>query len=249
METIVGYHRPESVEEALALLNRGNLRSVVLAGGTWINTVEFPQPVEIIDLQGIGLGEIRTDETFVEIGAMVRLAQVARDTAIPQILQELARREGPNTVRNMATVGGAIAAAHPESEFVAGCLVYQGRVILSRPGGVTETVGLVDLLDDHSMLDGSIITTLRIETDGLGVAERTGRTPSDSSIVTAVARRAPDGRIDLALTGVASTPILVPVSDTRGLDPPGDFRGSREYRRHLAGTLSARVIEQLGVRP
>jgi len=50
-----------------------------------------------------------------------------------------------------------------------------------------------------------------------------------------------DGRRRLALSGVASTPILVGEADE--LDPQGDFRGSGEYRRALAGILVSRAIE------
>jgi CO/xanthine dehydrogenase FAD-binding subunit len=50
-----------------------------------------------------------------------------------------------------------------------------------------------------------------------------------------------DGRRRLALAGVASTPVLA--EETDELDPPGDFRGSGEYRRALAGVLVSRAIE------
>ena len=50
----------------------------------------------------------------------------------------------------------------------------------------------------------------------------------------------------VALTGVAATPVLVDPSALDSLDPPGDFRGSPEYRREVAGVLTKRVIAQLG---
>ena len=75
---------------------------------------------------------------------------------------------------------------------------------------------------------------------------RTGRTPADVPIVAAYGRRTTDGFVAMALTGVAEHPVLVDVFDpTAGLDPAGDFRGSREYRLHLARTLTARVMAEL----
>jgi CO/xanthine dehydrogenase FAD-binding subunit len=59
----------------------------------------------------------------------------------------------------------------------------------------------------------------------------------------AVARRDQSGRILLALTGVASAPLLIDTAAS--LDPPADFRGSAEYRRHLAVVLGARAIAGL----
>jgi len=248
MHAVVGYHRPESLEEALSLLDRGNPRTVVLAGGTSLNAIESTDPFEVIDLQSIGFDAIRTDGTMVEIGAMVRLDQLAAHPAVPQLLQELARREGPNTLRNAATVGGTIATANPESELVAGCLVFAGQVILAGLGGATRTVDLSELLADRSLIEGAIITTLRIATDGAAAAARTGRTPSDTSIVAAVARRTNSG-VRLALTGMTSAPILIDPDQVDTLQPPGDFRGSSEYRLHLARTLAARVIGQLAEQP
>ena len=246
MQAVVGYHRPESLEEALSLLNRVSPRSVVLAGGTSLNAAELPEPVEMIDLQAIGLDGIRTDGMVVEIGAMVRLFELTAHQAVPELVRLLARREAPSTLRNVATIGGTIATGDPDSELLAGCLVYEGQVTVARAGGVVENVALAGLLNDRSKLEGSIITALRIDADGIGAAERTGRTPSDSSIVAAIGRRAPTGCIRLALTGMASTPILVEPAEVAALNPPGDFRGSSEYRLHLARTLTRRVIQQLG---
>jgi len=248
MHAIVGYHRPGSLEEALALLQRGNPRSVLLAGGTVVTTAELSEPVEMIDLQAVGLDAIRTEGTTVEIGAMVRLYRLATDPGVPALLRSLARREGPNTLRNAATVGGTLATADPDSELVAGFLVSQAEVELTRAGGATQAVALDVLLADGSLLEDSIISSVRIQTEGVGAVERTGRTPSDVSIVAAVGRAA-GGTVHVALTGVASTPILVTPDQLQGLDPPGDFRGSGAYRRLLAETLTGRVLEQLGEHP
>jgi CO/xanthine dehydrogenase FAD-binding subunit len=48
------------------------------------------------------------------------------------------------------------------------------------------------------------------------------------------------------MTGVAVTPVLVDRDDLGSLQPPGDFRGSPDYRRQLAGVLTGRVLARLG---
>ncbi len=118
---------------------------------------------------------------------------------------------------------------------------------LAKAGGASATVALEELLADRSLLDASIIVSVTIQTDGRAAAARTGRTPSDTSIVAAVGRRTGAGVL-LALTGMAATPVVVDPHSVNELDPPGDFRGSPAYRRHLAATLTARVIGQLGDR-
>ena len=50
----------------------------------------------------------------------------------------------------------------------------------------------------------------------------------------------------MALTGVAATPVVVSREEIESLEPPGDFRGSPGYRRHIAATLADRVLARLG---
>ena len=82
-----------------------------------------------------------------------------------------------------------------------------------------------------------------IASQATGVA--TARTPADTPIVAALGRRTDEGALRLALTGVAATPVLVDADHLDALDPPGDFRGTPAYRRHLAAVLTARVAEEL----
>ena len=218
---------------------------MLVAGGTSLNASEFSDPVEVVDLQAIGCDQIRSDGTTLEIGAMVRLTDLGAHQSVPELVRDLARREGPNTMRNVATVGGTVATGNAESELVAGLLVFDGLLTVAGADGATESIPLHELLADGSKLAGTVIVAIRIETGGAAVAARTGRTPADTSIVAAVGRRSTSG-IRVAVTGMAATPILVEPGGVADLDPPGDFRGSPDYRRHLAATLTRRVIDQLG---
>jgi len=124
-------------------------------------------------------------------------------------------------------------------------LAHEARVELAGPGdaGSSER-GLGELLA-AGLAPGSLITAVTVDPSGSTAVSRTGRTPADVPIVAAYGRRT-DGFVAMALTGVADHPVLVDVYDpTAGLDPAGDFRGSREYRLHLAATLTARVMQEL----
>lgn len=218
---------------------------MLVAGGTSRNAFQVSRPVEVVDLQAIGCDQIRSEGSTLEIGAMIRLTDLAAHHAVPELVRDLTRREGPNTLRNVATVGGTVATGNAESELVAGLLVFDGLVTVARVGGAKESIPLQELYADRSKLAGSVIVAIRIETDGATAAARTGRTPADTSIVAAVGRRSTRG-IRVAVTGMAATPILVEPGGLADLDPPGDFRGSPDYRRHLAATLTRRVVDQLG---
>ncbi len=58
MHQLVGYHRPKSIADATGLLNGPD--RLALAGGTTIRHDGGGNPVELIDLQALGLGGIST---------------------------------------------------------------------------------------------------------------------------------------------------------------------------------------------
>lgn len=258
MVIISTYQRPATMEAALACLVRPG--TVLLGGGTKVNAAAGPGPIEVVDLQALGLGRIDgLDGRMAVIGATATLSRLADSPVVPDVIREAARREQPSTLRAQATVGGCVATGDPESELLAALLVHGAIVRIAAPHGVYELT-LQQLLAALPLADGGIITSVTISTAGRSSAARTGRTRADRPIVAAVARVIADGRRRVALTGVAATPVLIEAPartgtggtgpsgtetggiDTSRLDPPADFRGSAEYRRALAAVLAARAL-------
>jgi len=235
---ITQYHRPTTLDDAVALVARPD--AVVVAGGTSVNAHPRRAPSAAIDLQALGLDGIDADGETVRIGATARLQSFADSSLVPPVLRDLARREAPNTIRNMATIGGTIGAADPESELLAGLLAFGARATIVRAGSPTEHL-VSELLDNPALLNGAIITGISVPSNGTGAADRTARTPMDRPIVSAVAFRDASGTERLAMTGVATSPALVDPANLADLDPPSDFRGSSEYRKRLAEVLARRV--------
>lgn len=243
MATVAAYHRPNTLEEALGLLSTPG--RVALAGGTVVNATRTATPVDVVDLQALGLGGIgAVAPGRLRLGATASLQDLVDDPRVPPLLQELARREAPSALRTLATVGGTVVVADPDSELLAGLLVHDARVMLAGPTG-ERTLPLAVVLADPAVLAGALVVAVDVETGGTAAAVRTARTPADRPIVAAVARRAEGGSLLLALTGVAPTPVLVDPDRLADLSPPGDFRGSSAYRAHLAATLAARVHEEV----
>lgn len=245
MTTIRAYHRPDTIEAALALLAHADADATVLAGGTVINGSADHDPIELVDLQGLGLDAIQADGERLSIGAMARLQDVVDSDLVPAPIRDLAHREAPNTIRHAATVGGTVGAADPESELLAGLLAYDAVVSVVHSIG-SESIPLEELLEDRDRLGLGIITAVTIAVGGDAASERTARTPADRPIVMAIGHRGADGSLRLAMTGVAGTPVLVDRDDLGSLQPPGDFRGSSDYRRQLAAVLTGRVLARLG---
>lgn len=245
MPTVRAYHRPATLEDALALVSHADLDATLLAGGTVVNAGPSGHPIDVVDLQGLGLDGIDASGDRLMLGAMVRLQNLVESDRVPALLRDLARREAPSTLRNAATVGGTVAAGDPESEFLAGLLAYEATIEIAHSIG-SETLGLQDLLADRSKLGLGIITSITVSVDGDAVAERTGRTPADRPIVTVVARRHGES-VTVALTGVAGTPVVAEPGSIDALSPPADFRGSSAYRKEVADVLVTRALARLGV--
>jgi CO/xanthine dehydrogenase FAD-binding subunit len=250
MGRVTAYHRPDTVPSAVRLLADGGRR--VLAGGTVVvaeansdRAALSHDTVEVVDIQALGLAGVEADGAAVRLGAATTLATLAEHAAVPELMRRAARAELPSTLRAVATVGGTVAAADPDSRLLAALLVHDAAATVATVGG-TSTHAVSELLARPELLAGALVTDVTVTADAAGEAgaiAATGRTPADVPIVAAVGRRLADGTIRVALTGVAATPVVA--DDPAAIAPAGDFRGTAEYRRHLAVTLTARVRQEL----
>lgn len=240
MPSIAAYHRPDSLDEALSLLAAPNRRA--LGGGTIVvpeSRVARPDAVELVDLQALALDGWEQSPDSLTIGAMVRLGDLVDHDDTPPLLGDVARRELPSALRNQATIGGTVALGDPDSVLLAGLLVHGAQVHLHGQ----DPMALSDSLAEG--VGRRIVTGVTVDPAGTGAIAVTGRTPADTPIVAAVARRTDDG-VRLALTGVGDHPVLAdPADPTAGLRPPSDFRGSTDYRLHLVETLGTRAVQEV----
>ena len=240
MATVTHYARPSTVDEALRLLERP--AAVAIGGGTHVNATPSA-PIEIVDLQSLGLDQITRVDTTLHIGATTTLAELMDAAGAPPVVRDAARREQPSTLRTQATVGGTIALCDRESELVATLLAHDARVTLVDTAGFTE-VALETLLATLPLPRGRIVASVTIATDGRSFAERTGSTRADRPIVAVVGRTVPGREPRLAADPESQRP-RSSCRPARISTRPADFRGSAEYRRALAETLVARVLERL----
>lgn len=231
---IVEYHRPESLAEAVELLQQPD--HVALAGGTVLNADRNRSQLVSVDLQSLGLDMVSREASRIQFGAMCRLAEVERQ-CIGDLLAEVARRELPSTLRTVGTVGGTVAAGGGESLMLAALMVSGGSVQTAKGDEVS--------VERYVSAPGDLIVGVDVTAEGAWAIEHTGRTPMDTPIVAVVGRRSGDN-ITLAVTGIGSQPVVArSLDDINQLIPIDDFRGSSEYRHHLAVTLGERVLGDL----
>ena len=246
MTPVKEYSRPATIADAVALIAAGGR---IVAGGTKANRKPNPfdgppAPRAVVDIQDLGLTGILIGSTgTATLEARVTLQQIADQDGLPPVVREAARREAPRPVRNAATVGGTIASRTSTSELLAALLVYEASVHIHAAGeSEASVVSLADALAEP--IPSALVTKIELATHGDGAAHRVGRTPADAPIVAAVGREV-DGRLVVALAGADHAPRLVAPDAIDQLDPPPDFRGSSEYRRHLAAVLTSRVAREL----
>ena len=129
------YHRPDTLDEALALLAQHGSAAKVLAGGqSLVPTMNFrlAQPAVLIDVNR--LHELAFIESgkhgTLRIGAMTRQRVAEQSNLVRErapLLHETLPFIAHPQIRNRGTVGGSIAHADPAAELPAVMLVRQAR--------------------------------------------------------------------------------------------------------------------------
>ncbi|MCU0503231.1 MAG: FAD binding domain-containing protein [Anaerolineae bacterium] len=275
------YHRPgdaEGVAQALKLLSRPDIRTVLLAGGDALVGAADPAVEAVVDLQALAaLDFISVDAStqVLRVGVMTTRAALEqyleRETpgALYRVVAEGARQWSGNVQRNRATVGGAIATAAPNDPLVVALLACNAQVTLMTLLG-PRTLSMSEFLPARAALlaEPALIAEVSVSPDreAAWALASVARTPSDAPIVIAVAMLSLEhGRCAaarVALGGVAEMPIMLPEIATAVVgqipspklfaavgnraatlaQPTGDFRGSAEYRRAMAGVLTERAL-------
>jgi len=136
------YHRPESVDEALALLAEHGYDAKLLAGGqSLVPAMNFrlAAPAVLIDLNRIhALDYVRAGDGALRLGAMTRQAAAERHALVAAhapLLAETLPFVAHAQIRSRGTVGGSIAHADPAGEIGAVMLALGAVLHLRGPGG------------------------------------------------------------------------------------------------------------------
>ena len=135
------YHEPDSVAEAIDLVDRHGDTARFLAGGTDL-LIQIRHgrltPRHLVNLHRVpGLAEIAANGT-ISIGARVTHRTIERHHAFQGDLRALvegARVVGGHQIRNVGTVGGNIVNASPAADLVPPLLALDAAVTLLGPDG------------------------------------------------------------------------------------------------------------------
>ncbi len=206
----------------------------------------------MVDLQALGLGEIKKSGNYLHIGSTSTLQQLFENPHCPDAVRTALRLEAPLNLRNAATVAGALVAADGRSSFAAAMLALDGSLII-QPNDQDLPIGDFMPLRE-SQLTGKLIIRIQIPLNAKLAFEYVSRTPLDKPIVSAALAQWPSGRTRLVVGGYGKAPILaMDGTESNGLksaarnalEDAGDEMASSEYRQNIAGTLANRCLTKL----
>jgi len=129
------YHAPESLDEAVALLEEYGEDAQILAGGTDLiphMKQRKAEPKHIVNVKRIpGLACIEETPDGFKIGALAKLRVVELSPQLNEkisLLSEAARSIGSVQIRNLGTIGGNICNASPSADMATPLLALDATV-------------------------------------------------------------------------------------------------------------------------
>ena len=218
------YFRPQSISEAIALLQEHGEGAKILSGGQSLipmMKIRLARPEFIIDINRLAdLHYIKEEGGFLKIGGLTREADLETSDLIrsnyPIILDTAASIADPQ-VRNMATVGGNLAHGDPANDHPATMLALEAEIVaIGRNGERIIPIKDFFLSVFTTALEyGEILTEIRIPIPPFGSGGsyfKLERKVGDFATVGVAAQVTVDGagvcrRAGVGLTNVGATPI------------------------------------------
>jgi aerobic carbon-monoxide dehydrogenase medium subunit len=268
------YVRAESAAEALAFLREYGDEAKILAGGHSLlplMKLRLASPSVLIDVAKIrDLAYIRDEGDFVAVGALTRHCEVQNSELLRAdvpLVAHVAGVVGDPQVRHRGTIGGSIAHGDPASDLPAAVLALGATMVISGPSGDREVPAQEFFHDflETAIAPDELLTEIRLPKSGSAgwSYQKFNLRAQDWAIVGVAAVGAQAGG-GVALVNMASTPVRASAveqavaagtstseaarSSSDGLDPPADLNASAAYRRHLAGVLVRRALEEVNRR-
>lgn len=257
------YHRPSTLDEALAAL-AADPHAKVLAGGQSLVpllSMRLAQPSALVDINAVpGLDTIEATDAGVRVGALARHAAVLASPDVrraqPLVTQALSH-VAHATIRNRGTTVGSIVHADAAAEMPVVLTLLGGSVEVASVRG-RRTIAATDLYRgplESSLAPDEIALSAFFPSlpAGAGVAfEEVARRHGDYALC-GVAAVATEERVSAGFVSVSDVPTVVDLTGVpageRGeaalaqLDPQADIHATVAYRSQLVRVLTERVVQ------
>jgi carbon-monoxide dehydrogenase medium subunit len=252
------YHKPSSLDAAVAALGAGEEAKILAGGQTLLATMKqhLAGPSDLVDVRGLGLGGITASGGAVTIGATTVHAEVASSGVVPAAIATLAGGVGDPLVRNMGTIGGSIANNDPAADYPAGVLGMGATVVTNQREIPADD--FFQGLFTTALEEGEIITSVRFP-----AVERAGyakfkQPASRFCLVGVFVAKTAEG-VSVAVTGAGQDGVFrhagleaalaanwsADAIDAVEVSPEGllsDIHGDAEYRANLIKVMAKRAV-------
>jgi len=264
------FHRPDSLQQAAALLEGSGDGTFMAGGQTLIPVMKqgLAAPEDIIDLGAIdALRGISAANGILSIGAMTTHAAVAASgdvqNTIPA-LAVLAGEIGDPHVRNRGTIGGSVANNDPAADYPAAVVGLKADVVTSARTIAADEF-FVDLFET-ALDEGEIVTRVDFRVPQKAAYVKFPNPASRYALAGVFVSRWPngseDGAVRVAVTGAgpcvfraeafeeALSSDFSPAALDGNVQPAdglnSDIHASAEYRAHLIAVLAKRAVQAAG---
>lgn len=199
------YHRPATLDEAVALRSQYGDRARLLAGGTFLLVqmkMEQMSPACLIDIQGlVGLSGIRFLDEGLEVGGTTTIWEL-RNAGVVQrnyeALAEACAAFGSTQIQLTGTIGGNVCNGSPASDTVPALVALGAELALVGPDG-ERTVPIERFLigpGETAIEDGELLKAIRLPEPEPGTGSafiKVSRVRADLAKASVAARIVRDG--------------------------------------------------------
>jgi carbon-monoxide dehydrogenase medium subunit len=215
------YHRPESVDAAVALLAKYGDEARAIAGGHSLipmMKLRMAEVAHLVDLQAIGdLKGIKVDGGTITIGAMTTQHELIADEALAKsapIIREAALQIADPQVRYVGTVGGNVANGDPGNDMPGLMQCLDATYVLAGPDGTREVAAreFYEAAYFTARSDDELLVSVRFAAPQGGYAyEKQKRKIGDYATAAAAVLIGKDGgkcsSASIAMTNLSDTPV------------------------------------------
>lgn len=166
------YHRPQTLAEALALLDEHGEDAKVLAGGMSLiplMKLRFASPGRLVDVNDLAeLHGMAESDGWLRVGAITRHHELETSSLIASRFPTLAAAApmiADPLIRNRGTLAGSLAHADPAGDWGAVMLAVRAQVVSHSSSGGERVVAIDDFLVDTfttSLQPDEIVTEVRV---------------------------------------------------------------------------------------
>ncbi len=256
------FFKPPTIAQAVKLKEKYKDDAVFLAGGTNVNCLDSKYEIEkVIGIEQLKLNEISKTHSELSIGAGVTIQELIDSSKIPDQLTTAARHFVNRNIRNMATIGGNVAANNSTSNLIPILVALDAELKI---GGSTTPVPVYEYVTQEMtrLIEGIMISSENLAKKyGL---RKFSRAANDISIITAAVtfniQNEKLSNVRVAVGGVGkhvvrltelenkleSNKLLAPteIEDTvkNIVTPVEDIRGGFQFKKYMAGVLISDCI-------